>query len=176
MKKDYSQLKLEVEAGVFKQWQEVDVVVYDFTDMGVKVAINNKYSGLVYENEVFTKLHSGQKLKAYIKCVREDGKIDVSFQPQEGEHVSQAVDKIFQALKKSGGKLLYSDKSSSEDIKEKFEISKKVFKKAIGALYRQHKIKLTGSCIEIATKDRVDQQKNRPKNSTGRKKNRHSIP
>jgi predicted RNA-binding protein (virulence factor B family) len=159
MKEDYSQLKLEVEAGVFKQWQEVDVVVYDFTDIGVKVAINNEYTGLVYKNEVFTKLHPGQKLKAYIKCIREDGKIDVSLQPQEGKHVSQAADKIFQVLKESGGKLLYSDKSSSEDIKEKFEISKKVFKKAIGALYRQRKIKITGGCIEIVTKDRVAQQK-----------------
>ena len=149
MKKDYSQLKLEVEAGVFKEWQEVDVVVYDFTDLGVKVAINNEYSGLVYENEVFIKLHLGQKLKAYIKCIRSDGRIDVAFQPQEGEHVFQSADKIFQALKESGGKLSYSDKSSSEDIKEKFEISKKVFKKAIGALYKQHKIKISSDCIEI---------------------------
>jgi len=150
MKEDYSQLKLEVEAGVFKQWQEVDAVVYDFTDIGVKVAINNEYSGLAYKNEVFTKLCLGQKLRAYIKCIREDGKIDVSFQPQEGEHVSQAADKIFQILKESGGKLLCGDKSSSEDIREKFEISKKVFKKAIGALYKQHKIKITDSYIEIA--------------------------
>jgi len=159
MKEDYSQLKLEVEAGVFTQWQEVDVVVYDFTDIGVKVAINNEYSGLAYENEVFIKLYLGQKLKAYIKCIREDGKIDVSFQPQEGKYVSQVVDKIFQALKESGGKLLCSDKSSSEDIKEKFEISKKVFKKAIGRLYKQHKIKIADSYIEIVNKNRVDQQK-----------------
>ena len=153
MQEDYSQLKLEVEAGVFKEWQKVDVVVYDFTDLGVKVAVNNEYSGLVYENEVFTKLHLGQKLKAYIKCVRSDGKIDISFQPQEGEHVSQSADKIFQVLENSGGKLFYSDKSSSEDIKEKFEISKKTFKKAIGVLYKQHKIKINSDCIEIVTKD-----------------------
>lgn len=152
MKKDYSQLKIEAEAGVFKQGQEVDVVAYDFTDIGVKVAINNEYSGLAYKDEVFIKLRPGQKLKAYIKCVREDGKIDVSFQPQEGEHVSRSADKIFQVLKESGGKLFYGDKSSSEDIKEKFEISKKIFKKAIGTLYRQHKIKITGGCIEIAAK------------------------
>ena len=157
MKKDYSQLKLEVEAGVFKQWQEVDVVVYDFTDIGVKVAINNEYSGLAYENEIFIKLHSGQKLKAYIKCIREDGRIDVCFQPLEGKHVSQAADKILQVLKESGGKLFYSDKSSSEDIKEKFEISKKVFKKAIGTLYKLHKIKIAGGYIEIVNKNRVDQ-------------------
>ena len=159
MKKDYRRLKLTAEAGVFKQWQEVDVVVYNFTDIGVKVAINNEYGGLVYKNEVFTKLRSGQKLKAYIKCIREDGKIDVSFQPQEGKHVSQAADKILQALNKADGKLLYSDSSSSEEIKKKFEISKKVFKKAIGALYKQHKIKITDGCIEIVTKDRVTHQK-----------------
>ena len=152
MKQDYSQLILEVEAGVFKQWQEVDVIVYDFTDIGVKVAINNEYSGLVYSNEVFTELYHGQKLKAYIKEIREDGKIDVSLQPQEGKHISQSVDKILQILKKSGGKLFYSDKSSSDAIKKKFEISKKVFKKAIGVLYKQHKIKIAGGCIELVTK------------------------
>ena len=157
MEEDHSQLKLEAEAGIFKQWQEVDAVVYDFTDIGVKVAINNEYSGLAYENEIFIKLHLGQKLKAYIKCIREDGKIDISFQPQEGEHVSQATDKIFQSLKESGGKLLYSDKSSSEDIKKKFEISKKVFKKAIGMLYKQHKIKIAGGYIEIINKNGVEQ-------------------
>lgn len=167
MKKDYSQLKPEVEAGVFKQWQEIDVVVHDFTDIGVTVAINNEYSGLAYENEVFIKLNPGQKLKAYIKCIREDGKIDVSFQPREGEHVSLAADKIFQALKKSGGKLFCSDKSSSEDIKEKFEISKKVFKKAIGALYKQHKIKITGGFIEIANNNRVKSGKSKTINKKG---------
>ncbi|MCQ9205750.1 MAG: type I-B CRISPR-associated protein Cas8b1/Cst1 [Omnitrophica bacterium] len=157
MKEDYSQLKPEAEAGVFKQWQEVDVVVYDFTDIGIKVAINNEYSGLAYKNEVFIKLRLGQKLKAYIKYIREDGKIDVSFQPQEGEYVSQAADKIFQVLKESNGKLLCGDKSSSEDIKKKFEISKKVFKKAIGRLYKQHKIKIAAGYIEIVNKNRVGQ-------------------
>jgi len=157
MKKDYNKLKFEVEAGVFKPWQEVDVVVYAFTDIGVKVAINNQYSGLAYENEIFIKLHSGQKLKAYIKCIREDGRIDVCFQPLEGKNVSQAADKILQVLKESGGKLFYSDKSSSEDIKQKFEISKKVFKKTIGVLYKQQKIKIADGYIEILNKDKVDQ-------------------
>jgi uncharacterized protein len=159
MKEDYGQLKLEVQAGVFKQWQEVDVVVYDFTDIGVKVAINNEYSGLAYDDEVFVKLCLGQKLKAYIKCIREDGKIDVSFAPQEGEHIFQTADKIFEVLKRSDGKLSFGDKSSPEDIKEKFQISKKVFKKAIGALYRQHKIKIADGCIEIVAGDAGEQQK-----------------
>ena len=153
MKKDYSQLKQEVEPGVFRRWQEVDIVVYDFTDGGIKVAINNEYSGLVYDNEVFTKLCLGQKLKAYIKYIREDGKIDVSLQPQEGEHVYQTADKIFKTLKKSGGKLAFNDKSSSQDIKEKFEISKKVFKKAIGVLYKQRKIKIIDDGIEVVARD-----------------------
>ena len=129
MDEDYSELILEVGEGVFKPWQEVDVVVYEFTDLGAKVAINNEYGGLVYQNEVFTKLCIGQKMKAYIKHIREDGKIDVTIQPPEGEHVTRVADRIFQILRESGGKLPYSDKSSSEEIKEKFEISKKVFKK-----------------------------------------------
>ena len=153
MKKDYSYLKQEAQLGVFKQWDEVDIVVYDFTELGYKVAINDQYSGLVYENEIFTKVSIGQKLKAYIKSVRDDGKIDVSLVPQEGKNVHQAANQIFEALKESGGKLAFSDKSSSGDIKDKFQISKKVFKKAIGMLYRQQKIDINNGWIEIAKKN-----------------------
>jgi uncharacterized protein len=151
MEKDYRYLKQEAEKGVFKEGREVEAVVYAFTDLGIKVAINDTYSGLVYRNEIFEDLHKGQKLKAFIKCIREDGKIDVSLQPEEGKHVLATAEKILKLLKKSGGRLPFNDKSSPEDIKKHFQISKKVFKKAIGMLYRQRKIKITSTSIEIIT-------------------------
>ena len=149
MKKNYKHLKETVGPGVFTQWQEVDVEIYAFTDLGVKVAINDEYTGLVYGNQIYDNYRKGQKLKAYIKLVREDGKIDVSMQPKPDSHIFSTTDKILEHLKAAGGKSGLNDKSSPEDIKNEFQISKKVFKQAIGRLYKQHKIKITDKGIEL---------------------------
>jgi predicted RNA-binding protein (virulence factor B family) len=149
MKNNYELLIEIVEPGVFTEWQEVDVEIYAFTDLGVKVAINDEYTGLVYGNQMYDDYQEGQKLKAYIKFVREDGKIDVSFQPKQGKHVILTTDKILEHLKTAGGKSRFNDKSSPEDIKNEFQVSKKVFKQAIGKLYKKGKIKITDEGIEF---------------------------
>ena len=149
MKNNYEHLKETAAPEVFTKWQEVEVEICSFTDLGIKVAINNEYTGLVYRNQVYDEYQEGQKLKAYIKCVREDGKIDVSLQPKQGRHVLSTTDKIIEHLKAAGGKSGFNDKSSPEDIKNEFQISKKVFKQAIGRLYKQNKIKITNKGIEL---------------------------
>ena len=149
MKKDYAHLKETVGPDVFKKWQEVDVEVYTFTDLGIKVAVNDEYIGLVYKNEIYAEYRKGQKLKAFIKSVREDGKIDISLQPDKGRHLFSTSDKILEQLEQAGGKLRFNDASSPEDIKNKFQISKTVFKQAIGKLYKQRKIKITDEGIEL---------------------------
>ncbi len=151
MKRNFEHLKETVGPGVFTQWQKVDVEIYAFTDVGIKVAINNEYIGLVYKNQIYEKYQEGKKLKAYIQCVREDGKIDVSLQPNQGTHVPSATDKILEHLKAADGISRFNDKSSPEDIKVVFQISKKVFKQAIGSLYKQGKIKITDKGIELVT-------------------------
>jgi predicted RNA-binding protein (virulence factor B family) len=149
MKNNYEHLKKTVGPGVFTEWQEVDLEIYSFTDLGVKVAINDEYTGLIYGNQVYDEYQEGQKLKGYIKLVREDGKIDVSLQPKQGSHVFSTTDKILEHLKTAGGKSGFNDKSSPEDIKNEFQVSKKVFKQAIGRLYKQNKIKITDKGIEL---------------------------
>ncbi len=149
MKNNYEHLKETVGTGVFTEWQEVDVEIYAFTDLGVKVAINDEYIGLIYENQVYNDYREGQKIKGYIKLVREDGKIDVSLQPKQGSHVFSTTDKILKHLKAAGGKSGFNDKSSPENIKNEFQVSKKVFKQAIGRLYKQNKIKITDKGIEL---------------------------
>ena len=149
MKNNYEHLKETVWPGIFTEWQEVDVEIYAFTDLGVKVAINDEYTGLIYGNQVYDEYQEGQKLKGYIKLVREDGKIDVSLQPKQGSHVLSTTDKILEHLKAAGGKSGFNDKSSPEDIKNEFQVSKKVFKQAIGSLYKQGKIKITDKGIEL---------------------------
>ncbi|MBU1043599.1 MAG: type I-B CRISPR-associated protein Cas8b1/Cst1 [Candidatus Omnitrophica bacterium] len=149
MQKDYRHLQEIVEPGVFKKWQEVDAVIYAFTDLGMKVAINDEYTGLVYGNEVYDDYHTGQKIKAFIKAVRADGKIDVSLQPEQGSHVFSTADRIFQELEQAGGKLRFNDLSTPEEIRNRFQISKTVFKQAIGKLYKQRKILINDKGIEI---------------------------
>ena len=151
--KDHCNYLIEhVDPDEFVRWEEVDLEIYAFTDLGFKVAINDQYTGLVYNNQVYENYEEGQKLKGYITGVREDGRIDVSLQPDKGRHVHSTFDKILKHLKDSGGKSKFGDKSSPEDIRREFQISKKVFKQAIGGLYKQGKIIITEKGIELVTK------------------------
>ena len=152
MKDNFEHLIEHVDPDEFARWEEVDLEIYALTDLGFKVSINDQYTGLVYSNQVYDKYEEGQKLKGYITGVREDGRIDVSLQPDKGRHVHSTFDKILNHLKSVGGKSEFGDKSSPEDIKKEFQISKKVFKQTIGGLYKQGKIKITDQGIELVLK------------------------
>ncbi len=152
MVRDYDYLIETVDYNTFTRWEEVDLVVYAFTDLGMKVAINNRYTGLVYKNQIYDFYKEGQKIKGYITGIREDGRIDVSLQPDKGRHVHSTLDKILDHLNKVGGKSKFGDKSYPEDIKREFQVSKKVFKQAIGGLYKKGKISITKQGIELLKK------------------------
>jgi len=149
---EYDYLIETVDYNTFTRWEEVDIVVYAFTDLGMKVAINDRYTGLVYKNQMYDSYEEGQKIKGYITGIREDGRIDVSLQPDKGRHVHSTFDKILEHLNKVGGKSKFGDKSPPEDIKREFQVSKKVFKQAIGGLYKQGKIRITKEGIELVEK------------------------
>ena len=152
MDSEYDYLIETVDYNTFTRWEEVDLVVYAFSDLGMKVAINDRYTGLVYKNQMYDSYEEGQKIKGYITGIREDGRIDVSLQPDKGRHVHSTFDKILKHLKDSGGKSKFGDKSPPEDIKREFQVSKKVFKQAIGGLYKQGKIMITKDGIELVDK------------------------
>ena len=152
MKNNFEHLIEHVDHDEFSRWEEVDLEIYAFTDLGFKVSINDHYTGLVYNNQVYEKYEEGQKIKGYIAGVRDDGRIDVSLQPNKGRHVHSTFEKILKHLKDSGGKSQFGDKSSPEDIKREFQISKKVFKQAIGGLYKEGKIIITKEGIELIDK------------------------
>lgn len=120
--------------------QEVDVMVSHITDAGINVIINGRYRGLAYKNEVFTPVSPGYKTKAYIKQIRPDGKIDVSFQKLGFEVIDDSSQSVLQALKQNNGFLPLNDDSHPEEIKSVLKMSKKTFKKAIGSLYKQKQI------------------------------------
>ncbi|MDD5069600.1 MAG: type I-B CRISPR-associated protein Cas8b1/Cst1 [Candidatus Omnitrophica bacterium] len=147
IRKEFKDLKPKAVKGVFVPGEEVEVEVYEFTDLGVKLSVNSEYRGLAYKNEVFKDLHKGQKFKAYIKELRSDGLIDISFNPPGGKGVFDLAADILKRLKCSGGKLPFNDASSPKVIRENFNVSKKVFKRAIAYLYKGRKIEFTGSGI-----------------------------
>ncbi len=149
MKNNFGHLIEYAEPDEFSRWEKVDLEICAFTDLGFKVAINDEYTGLVYANQVYEHYQEGQKLKGYIAGVRDDGRIDVSLQPDKGRHVHSTFDKILDHLKAVGGKSEFGDKSSPEDIKKEFQVSKKVFKQAIGGLYKQGKIRITKEGIDL---------------------------
>jgi|TARA_R110000744_G_scaffold50058_5_gene108415 predicted RNA-binding protein (virulence factor B family) len=132
-----------------KAWDEVDLVVTRLTDLGWEVIINHRHKGLVYANEVFKKVAIGDKLKGYIKTIRDDNKLDVSLQPIGYKSLEPAANLIYDKLVSNGGVLNLHDKSDPEDIKRMLQMSKKTFKKGIGALYKERKIEIKPDSIKL---------------------------
>jgi predicted RNA-binding protein (virulence factor B family) len=127
----------------------VDLLVYSETPLGFNAIINNLYSGLIYKNETYEVVRIGDAMKGYVKQVREDNKIDLSLQKSGFELVDDVKWRILNLLKQSNGVLPLTDDSTPEEIKSKLQISKKAFKKAVGALYKERLVKLTPEGIVL---------------------------
>jgi len=129
---------------------EVGLVVLQKTDLGYSVILNHKHKGLVFSNEIFQDLNIGDRLKGFVKKIREDNKIDVSLQAIGYMNFNDANSElIYNQLLEHKGFLPVSDKSSPEEIYSQFGISKKAFKKSIGALYKEKKIMIGPDGIKI---------------------------
>lgn len=123
--------------------EEVDLIVSHITDMGINVIINERHKGLLYKDEVYDdSIRTGDRMRGYIKNIRPDNKIDVALQAQGFESIEPNAEKILSELRASRGFLRLSDNSHPEDIKTVLKMSKKSFKKAIGALYKEKLIEI----------------------------------
>lgn len=130
-----------------KEDDVVDLLVSRKTELGYEVIINNLHKGLVYNNEIFKSISIGDNTKGVIKKIRPDHKIDVSLQPLGEKILEPAANKIYEQLMAHGGFLGLHDKSDPELIKEELQMSKKVFKKGIGTLYKARKIEIKNDGI-----------------------------
>lgn len=133
---------LETENLEVKENEEVELLIAERTDIGINVIINDRYKGILYQNEIFRTLTYGDRVKGYIKKIREDKKIDVSLEKQGYVKVRSHEENILEKLKTNKGFLPLNDYSSPEEITAALEMSKKTFKKAIGALFKQRKIRI----------------------------------
>lgn len=125
-----------------KQSEEVDLLVYNETDLGYTCIINGLHKGLIYHNDIFTDIKIGDVVKGYIKLIRDNNLIDLSLQKPGFKHVLSSTEKILNYLIDNNGYLELTDKSSPDIIERRFDMSKSTYKKTLGILYRQRKITL----------------------------------
>ncbi len=146
---------LSKEIPPYEQGECVEILVQQKTDLGFKAIVEGRFGGLIYGNEVFSDIHAGDRLSAYIKQVREDGKIDLTLQPHGKELVEGFSERLLNyMLSVDSGFIPFHDKTPAEDIYAKFQVSKKTFKRAVGDLYKHRLIKISDEGLELTKKGR----------------------
>jgi len=140
---------IDSEMPTYQPNEEVDLLIVQRTDLGYKAIVNNCHWGILYHNQQYRPLQKGDRMKGYIKEVRPDGKIDLLPDPAGYEKIDPLAQQILTALTGSDGYLPISDKSSADEIALRFGCSKKSYKKAIGALFKERKITITPDGITL---------------------------
>ncbi|OAB78842.1 CvfB family protein [Cochleicola gelatinilyticus] len=131
------------------QFDKVDILVTHLTDLGANVIINGVHKGLIFIDDIFEDIRTGDRMKAYVKKVRDDNKIDVVLQPPGYKSIEPNANFILEELQAAGGYLALHDKSDPQKIKNELGMSKKSFKKAIGTLYKDKQIVIKDDGIEL---------------------------
>ncbi len=144
---------LNNEALTIKEKDIVDLLVYRQSELGYVMIINNKHTGILHSNEVFTTLQIGDKMQGFIKTIRPDNKIDVVLGKPGFQKVEDESGKILRLLQENDGYLPYHDKSEPQEIYDFFGMSKKTFKMTTGTLYKQQKIAFTKSGIQLISNE-----------------------
>lgn len=141
---------LEREAPHYEKGQQVELLIGEHTDIGFKAVVDHRYWGVLHDEDLFETLRYGERRTGYIKRVREDGKLDLLLQPPGYAKIDGIATAILEQLRRSGGFLPVGDKSPPQTIQQLFGISKKSFKQAISALYRERLITIEKEGIRLA--------------------------
>lgn len=128
---------------------EVEGLVWQKTDLGFKVIVDNRFAGLLYDTEIFTSLRTGDRKRMFVRQVRPDGKIDLALRPRGQAAVEDFSDVLLRHLQTNAGSTPLCDKSPAEEIYSVFGVSKKVFKKAVGDLYKKRLIELSDDGLKL---------------------------
>jgi len=133
----------------FEVGEEVDLFVANKSELGYKLIVNTSHWGLLHNHEVLRPLKRGERLRGFIKNIREDGRIDLTLHKRGRDKTDDAVDIVMKALKREGGFISMTDKSPPEAINDMFGLSKGMYKKAVGSLYKRKMITLDDSGIRL---------------------------
>lgn len=133
----------------YRTGDQVELLIWQKTDLGLKAIVDGRYGGLLYDTQMFRSLRTGDRVKGYISQVRPDGKLDLSLQCPGLRGVEDFSAQLLRHLQMNGGQTPLGDKSPAEEIYALFGVSKKVFKKAVGDLYRQRLIEISDTGIRL---------------------------
>ena len=133
----------------YRTGDQVELLIWQKTDLGLKAIVDGRYGGLLYDTQMFRSLRTGDRVKGYISQVRPDGKLDLSLQCPGQRGVEDFSAQLLRHLQMNGGQTPLGDKSPAEEIYALFGVSKKVFKKAVGDLYRQRLIEISDTGIRL---------------------------
>lgn len=136
----------------YEAGEQVNILIWQKTELGFKAIVENKYAALLYDSEIFQPLHTGMQLKAFVKQVREDGKIDLILQKAGPRKVDDFAETLLKYIREHNGFTSFNDKSDAEEIYQTFGVSKKTFKKAVGELYKMRLIILQPDGISLNNK------------------------
>jgi uncharacterized protein len=138
----------------FVKGDKVDLLIAQRTDLGYKAVVNNEYWGLIHQSQIRTAIRIGQRMDGYVRSVREeDHRLDISLEPLGHVRIDPVAYKIMQKLKDSNGSLDFNDKSPADLIEQSFGVSKRVFKMAIGKLYKEREIVIEDTGIRLTNAD-----------------------
>lgn len=133
----------------YQTGDQVSLIIQERTPLGYMAIVDQRFRGLIHESSLQHRIHIGESMTGFIAAVKPDGKIDLSLQQVGYGRVTQLTDRIIEAMEKNGGRIPLTDKSSPEEIQRAFNVSKKAFKQAVGALYRQQRVSLETTGIAL---------------------------
>lgn len=144
---------LEEDGSQFNSGQPVNLLIAEKTDMGYKAIVDNSHWGVLYQSDLYQPILVGQQFSGYIKKVRDDKKLDLTLNKTGFSQVEVVAEKIIERLQQHEGFLMITDKSPPEMIYSIFKVSKKVYKKSVGVLYKQRRISIEDKGIRLLTEE-----------------------
>lgn len=135
--------------------EEVDIIVAVRKEKGFRVVINDKHWGMLYDNQIFTDVKLGMRMKAYVRKIAEDGRIDVSLQQEGFDQVKIAADEVLKMIDEADGVLPVGDKSDPEEVRLATGMSKKIFKRAVGYLMSRGVVESGETSVKRAEKKNI---------------------
>lgn len=130
---------------------EVELMVAERTDLGVKTVVDHRFWGLIYHDDLTQPVRRGQRLTGYVRRLRDDGRLDLSLLPPGAARLDVVGDKVLAELRRSGGYLPLADKSPASEIKARLGVSKSAFKQAIGRLYKKRQVVIEEKGIRLSS-------------------------
>ncbi len=140
---------MSLDRPLYRNSQPVNLLITGATPLGYQAIVENSHTGLLYRDNVSKPLQIGQRLQGFVRAIHPNGKIDLSLDASGYKRVAKLTDQIVQALESNGGQLAFDDDSSPATIREKFSVSKKAFKQALGKLYKTRRIRFQNPGIQL---------------------------